>query len=68
MSTCHDNTALNSIEIICRDNSTIKSTEGTNGIWRIPYYCPKGSNLSGFQLRSQPSPGIQHAQMVAMMK
>ena len=50
---------MNSIEIKCNDQKTLKSTEGSWGSWTMFKYCPNGAYLSGFQLKSQPSPGIE---------
>ena len=48
---------LNSIKLICEDNSEISSGEGAWGQWSDIVYCPDGTYLNGFQLKVQPPQG-----------
>ena len=50
----NDNTMLNSIKLICEDNSEIKSREGYWGEWSEPVKCPENTYLNGFKLKVEP--------------
>lgn len=47
-----DDTALNAIRLYCIGGSYITSTEGQWGQWQSVQYCPNGSRLKTFQLRT----------------
>lgn len=52
-----DDTALNSIKLICANNKEIYSGEGQWGEWGENAICPNGSYLNGFRLKVEPPQG-----------
>lgn len=54
-----DYSALNSVELICNDNSRtrISSYEGLWGTWSYDIYCPTGKRLIGFRYSMDPYNG-----------
>ena len=55
-----DNTALNSIELICSDkkNSKIQSNSGQWGKWSKEAMCKDKQSVKGFQLKHQEPQGL----------
>ena len=49
----NDDTALNSIRLICSDASFISSSNGYWGNWGENVYCENNTKLSGFAMKSQ---------------
>lgn len=52
-----DDTALNSIKLVCANDKEIYSGEGEWGQWGENAICPSGSYLNGFKLKVEPVQG-----------
>lgn len=52
-----DDTALNSIKLICANNKEIYSGEGPWGKWGNNVYCARDRYLNGFKLKVEPPQG-----------
>jgi hypothetical protein len=52
-----DDTALNSIKLICANGKEILAGEGNWGQWGNNAICPSGKYLNGFKLKVEPPQG-----------
>ena len=52
-----DDTALNSIKLICSDGSLIYSSAGPWGVWGNDAFCKSGEKFSAFAMKSEPEQG-----------
>uniref|UniRef100_A0A8D2JIU0 Vitelline membrane outer layer protein 1 n=1 Tax=Varanus komodoensis TaxID=61221 RepID=A0A8D2JIU0_VARKO len=53
-----DDTSLNGIRLICKDNSFVSSAFGQWGAWTEIHYCPKPYKLVSFALRIEIPQGL----------
>ena len=52
-----DDTALNSIKLICSNSKEINSGEGKWGLWDTNVFCPAGTFLNGFKIKVESPQG-----------
>ena len=52
-----DDTALNSIKLVCANHEEVYSGEGPWGRWGLNVYCPKKAYLNGFKIKVEPPQG-----------